>query len=92
LTANGRGYQPFATAAGHAARVRQINGHDGNTTRQTAYDLRTTPRQAARRQAWPDLPLPRPAMRHPYHQHPAHPPRPCHSTNPRRRPQPPHGP
>jgi hypothetical protein len=28
------------TAAGHAARVRQITGHDGYTTRQAAYDLR----------------------------------------------------
>ena len=28
------------TVAGHAARVRQITGHDGYTTRQAAYDLR----------------------------------------------------
>jgi hypothetical protein len=28
------------TAAGHAARARQITGHDGYTTRQAAYDLR----------------------------------------------------
>ena len=28
------------TAAEHAARVRQITGHDGYTTRQAAYDLR----------------------------------------------------
>jgi len=28
------------TVAGHAARVRQITGHDGYTSRQAAYDLR----------------------------------------------------
>jgi len=28
------------TVAGHAARVRQVTGHDGYTTRQAAYDLR----------------------------------------------------
>ena len=80
------------TVAEHAARVRQITGHDGYTTRQAAYDLRKLrgkhlmdkPGRTRRYHVPPN------AAR--THRRPAHPPRPRHRPHPGRSPQPPHGP
>ncbi len=80
------------TVAEHAARVRQITGHDGYTTRQSALRPAQTPRQAARGQTRQDPPLPRAPGRRPHHRRAAHPARSRHRPDPRRGPQPPHGP
>jgi hypothetical protein len=79
------------TVAEHAARVRQITGHDGYTIRQAAYDLRKLRgKQLVDKPAGP--PATTSATRRPHHQRLAHPPRPCHRPDPGRSPQPPHGP
>ena len=80
------------TAAEHAARVRQMAGQDGYTTRQAAYDLRKLRGKEL---------VDKPGRTRRYHVPPpaartisrlAHPPRPRHRPDPRRSPQPPHGP
>ena len=80
------------TVAEHAAKVRQIAGHDGYTTRQAAYDLRKL-----RGKQLIDKPG-RPAATTSRHTPPAPSPRCSPSAthviapDPRRHPQPPHGP
>ena len=72
------------TVADFTAKVRDMTGQAGYTTRNAAYDLRKLRGKHLAGQARPDPPLPHLARRRPHHQRPAHPPGTRHRAPPGR--------